>query len=225
MKNARRWTALLLAVLLALSLLPAAAPAEGGEEPAASAAWQCPETKKDETGKWDYGVLEDGTAVITGFTVESSTLKIPNEVLEKPGKLTEAEFNVIKEHAFFTYETLKKIPGFDDVAQWAAFHHEKLNGSGYPLALKAGDIPLGAKIMAVADVFSAITEDRPYRTGMPREKTLAILDENAASGALSPELIAILKRHFDEINQARSEASAKAGARYYASFHEKASRE
>ena len=80
MKNARRWTALLLAVLLALSLLPAAAPAEGGEEPAVSAAWQCPETKKDETGKWDYGVLEDGTAVITGFTVESSTLKIPDEV-------------------------------------------------------------------------------------------------------------------------------------------------
>lgn len=80
MKNARRWTALLLAVLLALSLMPAAAPAEGGEEPAVSAAWQCPETKKDETGKWDYGVLEDGTAVITGFSVESSTLKIPDEV-------------------------------------------------------------------------------------------------------------------------------------------------
>ena len=80
MKNTQRWTALLLAVLLALSLLSVSAVAEGGEEPPASGVWQCPETKKDETGKWDYGVLEDGTAVITGFTVESSTLKIPDEV-------------------------------------------------------------------------------------------------------------------------------------------------
>ena len=80
MKNARRWTALLLTAVLALSLLPVSAFAESGEEQAASGAWQCPETKKDETGNWDYGVLEDGTAVITGFTVESTTLKIPDEV-------------------------------------------------------------------------------------------------------------------------------------------------
>ncbi len=155
---------------------------------------------------------------IAGNLHDLGKLRTPRSIREKPGKLTPEEFNIIKEHAFFTYETLKKIPGMKDITGWAAFHHEKLNGKGYPFALKEEEIPFGAKIMAVADIFAAITEDRPYRSGMPKEKILMILDEDAALGAISAELVAIMKRHYDEINQARIEASAKAGARYYASF-------
>ncbi len=155
---------------------------------------------------------------IAGNLHDLGKLRTPRSILEKPGKLTPEEFNIIKEHAFFTYETLKKIPGMEDITGWAAFHHEKLNGKGYPFAMKEDEIPFGAKIMAVADIFAAITEDRPYRSGMPKEKILMILDEDAASGAISSELVAIMKNHYDAINQARIEASVKAGARYYASF-------
>lgn len=162
---------------------------------------------------------------IAGNLHDLGKLRTPKSILEKPGKLTPEEFNVIKEHAFFTYETLKWIPGMDDIAKWAGFHHEKLNGRGYPYGLKEEEIPLGAKIMAVADIFSAITEDRPYRSGMPKEKILMILAENAASGALSPELVEIMKNHYDEINQARRVASEKAGARYFASFPDKEDKE
>ncbi|MBR1559391.1 MAG: HD domain-containing protein [Clostridia bacterium] len=145
-------------------------------------------------------------------------LKIPREILEKPGKLTDEEFNVMKEHAYFSYVILREIRGFDQIAVWAAFHHEKLNGAGYPFHLKADEIPLGARIMAVADVFSAITEDRPYRKGMDPDKARAVLRGDAAKGALSGELVELLIANFDAINAARDEAAHAAGQRYYAAM-------
>ena len=152
---------------------------------------------------------------IAGSVHDLGKIRTPSEILEKPGKLTDEEFNVMKEHAFFSDLLLGRVGGFDEICGWAALHHEKLNGKGYPYHLRDGEIPFGAQIMAVADVFSAITEDRPYRKGMPEEKVKAILQENAMKGELSKLITDLLIANFDVVNSARERASQEAGGRYF----------
>jgi len=152
---------------------------------------------------------------IAGSLHDLGKIRTPSEILEKPGKLTPEEFNVMKEHSFFTDLLLSHVGGFDVIREWAALHHEKLNGKGYPYHMKDGEIPLGSQIMAVADVFSAITEDRPYRKGMPEDKVKSILLENADRGELSRLIVDLLISNFDVVNTARDHASKEAGGRYF----------
>ena len=152
---------------------------------------------------------------IAGSVHDLGKIRTPSSILEKPGKLTAEEFNVMKEHAFFSDLLLGRVGGFNEICGWAALHHEKLNGKGYPYHLKDGEIPFGAQIMAVADVFSAITEDRPYRKGMPEEKVKAILRENAEKGELSVLITDLLIANFEVVNSARDRASQEAGGRYF----------
>jgi HD-GYP domain-containing protein (c-di-GMP phosphodiesterase class II) len=155
---------------------------------------------------------------LAGNLHDLGKIRTPAEILEKPGKLTNEEFNVIKEHAYFTDVLLQRVRGFEQIGKWAALHHEKLNGKGYPYHLKGDEIPLGARIMAVADVFSAITEDRPYRRGMEPDKVKAILLENAQRGELSAQIVNLLIDNYDEVNQLRDAASHEAGGRYFCSI-------
>lgn len=166
------------------------------------------------------GMSEDECKMmrIAGNLHDVGKLKIPNSILEKPGKLTDEEFNVMKEHAYYTYVLLKDIRGFEQITQWAAYHHEKLTGSGYPFHLQEHEIPLGSRIMAVADIFSAITEDRPYRKGMAREQVISILREDAERGQLSSTMVELLVAHFDEINARREEESRLASKSYQESL-------
>ena len=153
-------------------------------------------------------------SLIGGLLHDIGKLKIPKEILEKPGKLTDDEFDIIKEHPYFTWKILKHIEGLDQIMEWAAFHHEKLNGRGYPFHLESGRIHLGARILAVADIFSAITEDRPYRKGMAKEQALEVLWGDAARGAISSGIVELLAENYDLVNAAREEASQDAGRRY-----------
>ena len=162
--------------------------------------------------------LECDMMEIAGNLHDLGKIRTPAEILEKPGKLTDEEFNVVKEHAYFSDVLLSRVRGFEVIGKWAALHHEKLNGKGYPYHMKDDEIPIGAKIMAVADVFSAITEDRPYRKGMPGEKVRAILRENAGRGELSAGLVDLLIENYDKVNVAREKASHEAGRRYYRSM-------
>lgn len=157
---------------------------------------------------------------IAGLLHDVGKLKVPNELLEKPGKLTDAEFNVVKEHAYYTYIILKDVRGFEQIAAWAGYHHEKLDGNGYPYHIRGEDLPLGARIMAVADIFSALTEDRPYRKGMERDRALAILRENAERGQLSPAIVELLSQNYDAINAARDQESKAASRKYQESLKE-----
>lgn len=157
---------------------------------------------------------------IAGNLHDLGKLKIPKEILEKPGKLTGEELNQIKEHAYYTGILLENVRGFDQIAMWASLHHEKLNGKGYPFGLSADDIPLGSRIMAAADIFSAITEERPYRKGMPREKAIAVLRENVEQGALAENVVEMLVQNYDRIDRERENASRAAGKRYFASLEE-----
>ncbi len=155
---------------------------------------------------------------IAGYLHDIGKLKIPREILEKPGKLTSEEFNVMKEHVYYTWILLKDIYGFEQIATWAAYHHEKLNGNGYPFHLSQEDIPLGSRIMTVADIFSAITEERPYRKSMDKEKVISLLRQDAENGLLSTRLVNLLVNDYDEINRLRDIESKAASKKYQESL-------
>ena len=106
-------------------------------------------------------------------------LRVPNSILDKPGKLDVDEWRIIQEHPRLTREILSRVGPFQELALVAGAHHEKLDGSGYPARATARDLPIEARIVAVADVFGALTEDRPYRAGMPVEKALEIIARDA----------------------------------------------
>jgi HD-GYP domain-containing protein (c-di-GMP phosphodiesterase class II) len=151
---------------------------------------------------------------IAGNLHDIGKLKIPNEILDKPGKLTDEEFNIMKEHAYYTWILLKDITGFQQISAWAALHHEKLNGNGYPFHLADSELPLGSRIMTIADIFSALTEERPYRRGMEKEKVIAILREDAQKGLLASGVVELLVKHYDQINKRRAVESKAASKKY-----------
>lgn len=155
---------------------------------------------------------------IAGNLHDVGKLKVPSAILEKPGKLTEEEFNVIKEHPYNTRLILMDVDGFERIADWAGFHHEKLNGRGYPFHFGENYLDAGSRIMAVADIFSAITEERPYRAGMKKEQVIKIMKENVSYGAICGDLVNLLIDHYEEIDDIRDEISREAGKRYFDSI-------
>ncbi len=131
-------------------------------------------------------------------------IQVPDAILNKPGKLTDEEFNVIKEHAYYTYVLLQDIRGFDQIAHWAALHHEKLNGTGYPFRLSGADIPLGSRIMAVADVFDALVSERVYKKPIAPEAALDLIESESGSH-FDPAVIRV-------VHEMRGELAAAARA-------------
>lgn len=151
---------------------------------------------------------------IVGYLHDLGKLAVPAEILEKPSELTKPEFDIIRSHTYYTYRILEPIADLYEINIWASFHHERLDGSGYPFHHKGQDLPLGSRIMAVADVFTAITEDRPYRKGMPEERTMQVLQQMADGSALDSNIVSLLRLHFDEINSCRMEAQAGSAEEY-----------
>ena len=109
---------------------------------------------------------------------------------------------------------LNKIKALQPITEWAAFHHERLDGTGYPFRLKGNELSLGARIMAVADVFTAVSEDRPYRHGMEKEKVINVLTSMSKNNALCPNVTAVMLEHFDDINETRIHAQIKSQIDY-----------
>jgi PAS domain S-box-containing protein len=105
---------------------------------------------------------------------------VPDNVLNKPGKLTPEEWDIIRHHPVTAYEMLVNIPFLRPALDIPYYHHERWDGSGYPHGLKAEEIPLAARIFAVVDVWDALTSDRPYRGAMSDEWTFNYLRENSA---------------------------------------------
>lgn len=120
-------------------------------------------------------------------------LAIPNSILNKNGKLDASEFTIMRSHTYYTRIVLEQIEGFDEIVDWAANHHEKLNGTGYPLSLKADDLSLEERIMAVCDIYEALTAKRPYKKGMDKLSAFNILDQIVERGELCSKAVSILK--------------------------------
>ena len=110
-----------------------------------------------------------------GLLHDIGKLGVPNMILDKPSRLEPSEFEVIRRHPELTLRILEPVPAFAAVAELAACHHERLDGRGYFRGLTEPELTMGARIVAVADVYEALTADRPYRPAMPIETALGIL--------------------------------------------------
>ncbi len=146
-----------------------------------------------------FSDMECKMLLIAGYLHDLGKLYVPNELLEKPSALNQTEFNIIREHTFHTYRLLNKIKGLEIINTWASYHHEKLNGRGYPFQLSKERIPLGSRIMAVADVFTSVTEDRPYRKGMSEKQIISVLQSMTDDGSLCKIVVEKLTSSLDEL--------------------------
>lgn len=153
-------------------------------------------------------------------------ISIPDAILQKPGKLTDEEFAVMKQHTEeggkIIQETFGHLSNQDyrDVAyQVARYHHEKWNGRGYPEGLKEEEIPLCARIMAVADVFDAVSQNRCYREAMPLDKCFGIIKEGSGKDfdPTIAEVFLTIRQQVEEIHQTEITAlmQRKKGARLF----------
>ncbi len=114
---------------------------------------------------------------------------IPDAILNKPGPLDDEEYEVMCNHPVDTAAIMQPLKRFKAFAEIAAWHHERWDGNGYPDGLKGEEIPLPARIVAIADTWDAMTGDRVYRKGMPIEKALSILEKEHHSGQWDPDLL------------------------------------
>jgi HD-GYP domain-containing protein (c-di-GMP phosphodiesterase class II) len=117
---------------------------------------------------------------------------VPNSILDKPGRLTEAEFATMRLHPRFTEEILNGVSAFAPFAQTAAAHHERMDGGGYHRGVRAGDLSAAARALAVADVFEALTANRPYRAPLTPETALEIMRRDVGRH-LCPTTLAALE--------------------------------
>ena len=138
-----------------------------------------------------YG-FDDEKAIryyFAGAMHDIGKLIVSNDILEKQGKLTDDEFAEMKNHADATHYILSQIKGISDIAEWAANHHEKLNGTGYPRGLTADEISFEDRLMACIDIYQALTEKRPYKDGMSHEETISLLLDMAHRDELDERIV------------------------------------
>jgi putative nucleotidyltransferase with HDIG domain len=119
-------------------------------------------------------------------------LSVPNSILDKPGKLDAAEWEVVKNHPMYSYEILRRAPGLTAYSEIAASHHEKLDGTGYFRGYGAEQLSRQARILVIADIFDALHAKRPYRDALPAEKVLSIMEADVPR-ALDPECFEALR--------------------------------
>jgi len=133
---------------------------------------------------------------------------VPAEILTKPGKLSEVEFSLIKEHSSAGFEILKGVPFDWPIAEFVLQHHERMDGSGYPAGLQGDEIHVEARILAVADVIEAMASHRPYRAALGLEAAVAEIVGNP--GKYDPAVAAACKALYDDgrLNMMASDPSA-----------------
>ena len=116
-----------------------------------------------------------------GLLHDIGKLGISNRILDKPGKLTMVERAEVMKHPMWTWEILERVPAFHRFALPASLHHERLDGGGYPWGLHGDALDFGARILAIADVYEALTAERPYRSAMTADDALAIMHKDAGT--------------------------------------------
>lgn len=131
---------------------------------------------------------------IAGLLHDLGKLGVADLILEKPGPLSPAERLVMNTHTFETFQILHRITGFEEIAQWAAYHHEEPDGSGYPFHIKQDQMCLEARILRVADIFQAMVQNRPYRPGLNASELLLFLDDLVRQHRVDAEVVAVLKQ-------------------------------
>jgi HD-GYP domain-containing protein (c-di-GMP phosphodiesterase class II) len=116
-------------------------------------------------------------------------LATPTAILEKPGKLNDEEFAIIKDHVRMTWEILKNVEGLADISTWASSHHEKLDGTGYFLGKKAGEMDFNSRLLACIDIYQAVSEERPYHPKRSHGDTMQVLNKMADNGKIDGNIV------------------------------------
>ena len=164
-------------------------------------------------------------AIETGSLLHDiGKLAIDDYILNKPGKLTQQEFEKVKMHSAAGDEILKQIRFPFPVADNVRYHHERYDGKGYPDGLKGDEIPLGARILTIADAFDAIRFSRPYKLPMSPQEAIEILREQSGS-AFDPDLVQLFVKHVDEIEREAKIASENVAELSFRKYFENVNQE
>ncbi|HHL1678166.1 TPA: HD domain-containing phosphohydrolase [Klebsiella pneumoniae] len=137
---------------------------------------------------------------IAGYLHDIGKVYIPLSILEKEGELDDEELSQVREHSYMTGELLSDYSELGDIINWASNHHEKMDGSGYPLHLEKEHLTLADRIISIADIFTALTEDRPYRKGMAWQEALQIMETDVINGALDRDVFLVLRHHAETLH-------------------------
>lgn len=163
-------------------------------------------TKNHSTGLTDkvcrmakyYGYSEDEMykIMIASDLHDIGKLAISNDIINKPSKLTEEEFHIIKKHPYYTRKALEGVHGFEEITLWASNHHEKLNGMGYPFGINENNIDFNSRLLSCLDIYQALTEDRPYRKSLTHEKAMSVLYEMSLKGEIDSNIVDDINKNF-----------------------------
>lgn len=153
-----------------------------------------------------FGQILQDKMKIAGYLHDLGKIVIPLNILEKQGPLNDDERLIMNSHTYFTHKILSSVKGLEDITRWASYHHEKLDGTGYPFHLKADKLDTMSRIMMVADIFTALKEDRPYRKGLDDTQTKTIIAGMVKSGKIDRSITQVLFSNYNEINKAREHA-------------------
>lgn len=127
------------------------------------------------------GMADDDLRLLrrAGLLHDIGKLSVPNTILEKPAKLDAEEWAIVKRHPYYSWEILRRVPGFGKLSEVAASHHERLDGKGYFRSLEGAQLDVPSRILAVADVFDALAAKRPYRDALPLDTVLEMMRKDA----------------------------------------------
>lgn len=154
--------------------------------------------------------------LMAGYLHDLGKLSVPTAILEKNGPLDARERAIINGHTYYTYRILEHVKEFNTLARWAAFHHERLDGTGYPFRIPESNLPLGSQIMAVADIYTALNEKRAYRPALERDESLAIMYKMVRDRAINGDLVRLLEKNYDQVNAIRETSQGESAAEYAA---------
>jgi len=152
---------------------------------------------KNATAHLGYDSKTQNTMYIAGLLHDIGKLHVPTDILHKNGPLTPEERFEINKHVYFTRKILEQIHGFEEIVNFAANHHEKLDGTGYPCRTPSDQLSELDRVMAICDVYQSLTEDRPYRAKLPPEQAWSIIDSMANEQHLDKSLTEKFRTIFD----------------------------
>ena len=133
---------------------------------------------------------------IAGDLHDIGKLAISNRLLDRNGKLTKEEFETVRKHVYYTRKVLEPLEGFEKIVDWAANHHERNDGSGYPFGLTREEMDFESRLMATLDVYQALREERPYRGSLSHEKSVDILKAMATNNKFDLDIVEAIDKVF-----------------------------
>lgn len=151
---------------------------------------------------------------LAGNLHDLGKMAVPNKILNKKGRLTERERAVMRQHTYYTYHILKQAGFSDSVVEWAAFHHEKINGTGYPFHINGPHLDIGARIITVADIATALAEERPYRQPLSRSESGRIMARMSVNREIDRDILDVFTDQYEKITENVLTAQSRAKEAY-----------